>query len=73
MVSLPLYPFPWLQNITFDVSYNISSGQDATYPFKVNYLILIPAIVDSMIVIIHMIILETSYYSPRAQRVGKIY
>lgn len=64
---------PWMNEVTMKMTYQDYLYENMDFPFKVNYFVLIIAILKNIIMFLYKIIINSHFVGPRPNRVKKIY
>ena len=72
-VTAGVYPQPWLKNTILPMHYHDPAGNDYPYPYPLNYVLLIAAVLLSALKIISGLCLNSIHNHPRAKRICRIY
>lgn len=64
---------PWMNSATMEITYQDHFYENMEFPFKINYIILIFAILKNIIVFLSKIIINSRFVGPRSNRVKKIF
>lgn len=64
---------PWIDHISVDVSYDDGDYNNLSFPLKLNYLIVIPALLKNLFIIATKMMVYTYFFGPRSTRLKKLF
>lgn len=68
-----LHPAPWLNHTTFEISYDDYDYNNHSIPLKVNYVLVLLALVKNMLHVFVKMLVNTRFIGPRSRRIKRIY
>lgn len=73
LINFMLHPLPWLNESIFEISYDDYDYNNYSIPLKVNYVLILLALVKNTLHLFVKMLVNTCFVGPRSRRIKRIY